>query len=549
MSYVNSSNQTKKQTKKTGDKDAKYNRFLSNKRRYSSIPKGKHLKAYREGRKTHQVFKGWQLSYSNFFNGYAVQADSGPLLKEALIRLIQTVVTSYLANSKIFTCRVDLYFPAEWSTEKRLAVDYYSRFIKSLNEQMSVIENQLKSGERSGGKSKDRDLFVRHYRAFEFGDGKKYKKKGGNNQDDDSQDKQRGVHIHAVLMFNGHRFMNLGDLTDLRKKGLGRMIMAAWASALFGYCRTNPEHINSLDWQYDIPNGKNIGLVQEKGLVNFARTWNPSMCADQAVREHRRRFQIGSIIFAASYLCKADTKIRLPKSSGYFKIASGSHLPQKGVEKAKAFHRYQIDLPLYQRGNLDIFFDLDGWVPGHVYSSYISTDLQQIVKYLMDFREMHKSFIAIEGYIEIPDKYIEVKGKSFSDVVMANYRKEVVRWFGRPGVNPERLMGGLYKEVVGKGHKRYLHWIILMDSKLSKVMTSFPNYRIESHMFDIGKQIIDVWGGGEQPMVQLYQTVKYIHESLSSGDFHKVLDLGSRLALSRNTPTDLVVPFVKGVGR
>jgi hypothetical protein len=543
---ANSSNQTNQKSKKKQDKDAKYNRFLAKKRRYSSRKSGDYQKSYRAARKTHAVFRYWELIYANFFNGYAVQADKGPLMKDDVIRLVQTVATCYLTHSKVFTCRVDLYFPAEWDTEKRLALDYYSRFIKSLGEQMSVVENELRSRGRSDGKSNERDLFVQHFRAMEFGEGKGRKKKHDEN-DQDKGLKERGVHIHALLMFNGHQFTSLGDLTDLSKNGLGRMIMAAWASALFGYSRTRPQGIEPSDWRYTTPNWQNLEEVQKQGLVNFARTWAPSMHPDPVERERRTRFQIGSIIFAASYLCKAYTKIKLPKESGFFKMVSGGHLPRLGVERAKRLHRLQIELPLYTRGDLREFWELEGWEPETVEGGYISADLKCIAAYLTEFKASHSTFIAIEKLIKIPEQYVEVKGKSFSDVLTHNFLTEVGYWFRRQRVQPEKLIGGLYKEVIGAQRQRYLHWVLLVDNRLYQQMISHRQYDMERHLVRVGQRILDGWGGGAQMEVRLNEVIKYHDGSFMEGDFHRVMNLCSSLAISRNTPSDLVMPFVKTI--
>lgn len=542
MYHANSLIHIKRQPIKSTGRDRKYNKFLNKQRRYSNRSKGRFPKEYLKDRKTHLVFNNWRLIFSNLFNGYAVQADNSPLVREGLERLINTVVTSYLANSKIFTCRVDLYFPLEWSNEKRVEIDYYSKFIKSLNEQMTGVEKQLKSTDRSDGKSNERDLFVRHFRVIEYGDGRGRKKSIPNDQD--RIIKARGIHIHALLMFNGHQFSSLGDLNDLSRNGLGRMIIAAWASAVFGYSRSRPEGIEPSDWRYAVPNWENIAEVQRQGLVNFSRQWTPSMDPVYEERERKTRDQIGSIIFAASYLCKASQKKRFNKQDGFFKIFSGSHLPKKGVERMKGFHRCQVRLPLCQGGGIDQFGESERLLPKFINGGYIRDDVKLINDYLDRFKGLHESFVVIEENIKIPEQYVEIKGKSFVDILTQNYLKEVAYRFNSQRIKSEELIGGLYKEVIGKNKQRYLHWVIFVDDKLYQEMGSSGNYFIERHLCEVGQKIINDKCADAELAVQLREVVKYEGEFFH-GDFGQVKDICSQLARSSNTPEDLVMPFVR----
>lgn len=542
MYHANSSSHIKQQSIKATGRDRKYNKFLYKQRRYSNRSKGRFPKGYLKYRKTHLVFNDWRLIFSNFFNGYAVQADKGPLVREGLENLIKTVVTSYLTNSKNFVCRVDLYFPFEWSDEKRLEIDYYSKVIKSLNEQMAALEKQLKSTDRSDGKSNERDLFVRHFRVIEYGDGRGRNKSIPNDQE--RIDKARGIHIHALLMFNGHQFTSLGDLNDLSRNGIGRMIIAAWASSLFGYSRSKPEGIEPSDWRYTIPNWENIAEVQRQGLVNFSGQWAPSMDTDPVERERKTLDQIGSIIFAASYLCKASQKKRFNKEDGFFKIFSGSHLPQKGVERMKGFHRCQIRLPLCQGGEISRFGESERSLPKFINGGYIRDDLEFINAYLDRFKDWHESFVVIEELIKIPEQYVEIKGKSFVSMLTQNYLKEVAFRFNSQRIKSEELIGGLYKEVIGTDKQRYLHWVILVDDKLYQKVGGSGNYSIERHLCEVGQKIINDKGAHAGLAVQLREFVKY-EGAFFDGDFGQVKDVCSQLARSSNTPEDLVMPFVR----
>ncbi|MDR9498892.1 MAG: inovirus-type Gp2 protein [Hydrogenovibrio sp.] len=155
--------------------------------------------------KRHPGNKELRLWYEPVYRGVFINTKNGPMVVEYLESLISTYQRHAAEYpSKRLIVRVDLYFPSHWSDEQRLHTNYFTRFVSALKARLTAF-NQQRGYQRSNT--------VRFCRAVEYGaDG-------------------RGIHIHAVLFFNGSVFRALGA-PDSVNVNLAHRINESWASAL-----------------------------------------------------------------------------------------------------------------------------------------------------------------------------------------------------------------------------------------------------------------------------------------------------------------------------
>ncbi|MDR9499950.1 MAG: inovirus-type Gp2 protein [Hydrogenovibrio sp.] len=204
--------------------------------------------------KRHPLNKELTLSYENHYRQAPVNVSRGPMIVEYMDGLIQTYKNQKAQYPKVFAVMITLYFPADWSEIERVQADYFSRFMASLRAQ---IDSHTQRRRLQGD---GRTNQVRFCRVVEDGS-------------------QRGLHIHAVLFFNGHAFRALGDY-DSTQMNLYHRIVAAWGSALGLYpC-----------------------VIAEQGLIDFSHG-GYFIEPGQALRE-----TVKSMFYHYSYLCKAQTK-------------------------------------------------------------------------------------------------------------------------------------------------------------------------------------------------------------------------------------------------
>lgn len=535
-------------------------------RRYANPKRFKgESKAYRKGRQTHAKLTSLKVTYARYYNGYRVLTEKGPLLVDALEKMIQTSVTTFLQWDRVFATRVDLYFPADWTEPERLDQDYFSKFIRSLNEQLDHFNGKLR---RSGNQ---RDLSVRYFRSIEVG-------------------VERGLHIHCLLLLNGHQHRGLGDFREpfirewdeegkpthssqwplntniLNQDCLARKILAAWASALFGYDRRLPDKHNTTDWRLNTRNSANIEKVFNQGLVHFSQSWSPSRDQDSTVRKARKYNQLNKVIVAGSYLCKAATKKPLQSGSKAFIKATQSSSAKrnpKGKKLAERLHRFQVQLPLFNPEKMDwghgdlSFNELDQFsrLDNH---DYILPHLRVVNQYIQGCKDRHPSMVMITFDFELSQEYTY---DAFNTPVITHFIRELNyglkfdyhdEWhievpaygdmsdaYKRPKFfkkrNPDYQVFGLQKEIIRNGQRR-LKLALFMSSKLYRlVQQSTKNW------YD---RLLEAASLSMSGMVNRQKTlamnvVECRHNRERADCFQRVFNHLARFALSDDTPSDL----------
>lgn len=226
---------------------------------YSNFPASEHLSRYHpmsQGQcKRHPDNKELTLHYEPVYKGVPVNVSRGPMVVEYMEALIDTYVRHANQFTKRFIVRVDLYFPPDWSDAQRVSVDYYSRFMEALKARIETYNHH------QAQKGQSRSQTIRFCRVFEQGE-------------------KKGLHIHALLMFNGHSFSTLGDFQSTELNMYHRLI-AAWGSALGIYpCQ-----------------------ITDQGLVHFNDggyylDHNDPHCSDK----------VKAMFTHCSYICKAYSK-------------------------------------------------------------------------------------------------------------------------------------------------------------------------------------------------------------------------------------------------
>lgn len=202
----------------------------------------------------HPENKELKLHYDGYYKSVPIQTKRGPMITQYMDALIETIQRHFNQYSKVFAVRVDLYFPSEWNESQRVRLDYYTRFMESLKAKLAAF-NYRKAQVGDG-----RSNTVRFCRAYEYG-------------------VNRGLHIHAVLLFNGHVFRGLGSYQST-EENLYHRISGAWASAL----GLHPAHVIS------------------EGLVHFGETFFVERGRQETADQVKQLFS------HSAYLCKADTK-------------------------------------------------------------------------------------------------------------------------------------------------------------------------------------------------------------------------------------------------
>jgi hypothetical protein len=203
----------------------------------------------------HPLNKELSLLYAHMYKGVNVNVQYGPMVVPYLAAMIDTFILHKRQYSKIFTIMVSLYFPGDWSDWERLGKDYFSRFMDSLNAKLDAFDER----KRKAGDSRSNQ--VRFCRVYEWG-------------------LERGIHIHAVLFFNGKVFKYLGQ-HDSGLENLRFRITDAWAAAL----------------------GMVPCAVNYEGLINFSRK---EYYLDREAADFRDK--VKDMFFHYSYICKAYSK-------------------------------------------------------------------------------------------------------------------------------------------------------------------------------------------------------------------------------------------------
>jgi hypothetical protein len=201
----------------------------------------------------HEYNKTLILNYDNKFNGLSVMNQRGALVDQYLTKLNEVILLTLNHYMKVFAMRVDLRFSNDHDIAQLTDTGVITRFIDSFK--AKIAHNRMLA-KRNGNYQ---DTVVRYIWAKEISsDG--------------------GVHYHVMLFLNGNAYRAVGDFSFDSDNMFSR-INGAWASAL------------------------GINLCQVKGLVHFSH----SVFIDQS--QAGAQHKINDLFFAASYLCKAETKI------------------------------------------------------------------------------------------------------------------------------------------------------------------------------------------------------------------------------------------------
>lgn len=303
--------------------------------------------AYLDQPVRHPDLKDKSLYYDSLFDGaYPIMQLNGPVLEEATRAMIERVTTMYLTWPKVFAIRFELYFPNDWSRERRLNQDqrvsksYFTRFIASLEAQLTSYQTQLKKAGQS------RTIPLVYCRKLE--EGRKHY--------------NRGVHIHVLLMTNGHLFKSAGDyrsLASLSKPAMASFIYRAWTSAL-----STSEQSYTLE------------QIFNQGRVHFSRVWHDVTPKGQdAFEAHLGKMM--DVIWAGSYLCKADTTL-VEKGHHPFQCSQSKAIFKgRGHRQPQSIAPTQVDWTQYHRGNLGLDLTTHKTYPclDPAYSPYIRPDL------------------------------------------------------------------------------------------------------------------------------------------------------------------------------
>lgn len=204
----------------------------------------------------HPLNKELHLLYEPRYRGASINVEDGPMVMQYMAALMETFNRHQRQYSKIFSVMVSLYFPGDWRDWKRQGKDYFCRFMDSLNAKLDAHNNRKKK------QSDSRSNQVRFCRVYEWGP-------------------DRGIHIHAVLFFNGHVFWRLGDFESTREN-LKHRITASWASAL----GMLPDKVR---YERLIHISDGDGYFLERGADDF-------------------RDNVGDMFYHYSYICKAYSK-------------------------------------------------------------------------------------------------------------------------------------------------------------------------------------------------------------------------------------------------
>lgn len=196
-----------------------------------------------------------KLYYEPVYRGVPVKVHNGPLIKEYLDKLYQTVVMSLRDHPRTFAFRVDLRIP--YWMDAGYFPELIERFQQSLRSKVYYDRLQARNRSKSGYAHQSRVRFVW---AREIG--------------------QEGKpHFHVLILVNRDAYFRIGRL-DSQEKNLSSLVEQAWASAL------------------------GVPLDAVSGLVHFPPESEAYhlMSLDPDDSDFRR------LMFWESYLCKYQTK-------------------------------------------------------------------------------------------------------------------------------------------------------------------------------------------------------------------------------------------------
>jgi hypothetical protein len=212
------------------------------------------------------------LHYDPVWDGFEVQADHGPLVKNYLQRIHQTLLEALADYNRLSVMRFDLHFPSSMMWEDSAVI---SRFMAALEARLAADINRKKSKGQRTYKCRLRYVWVRERAS------------------------SKNFHYHVVIFLNRDAYFTLGKIPRLGWQDCGdspldevglytaevRMnmisrIQAAWASAM-GFLP------DCADGFVHVP--KNAVYHLDRNSSHF---WH----------------QLADVIYRLSYMAKADTK-------------------------------------------------------------------------------------------------------------------------------------------------------------------------------------------------------------------------------------------------
>lgn len=196
------------------------------------------------------------------FQGWIIQKDKGPFIKQYLDRLLKTMQCTLNEYSRVFAFRVDLRFPAgTQSPDSVYTNEVIGDFLESFR--AKIEHNRNKALQRN---KHAHDSRVRYVWAREVG--------------------QHGKpHYHLVILLNRDAFNALGYYIPGRNNIFSRL-QQAWANAL------------------------GLTIEEAAGLVHIPVDARYELDRDKPEKQ-------ADFFYRASYLCKSATKIFGDGSHGF----------------------------------------------------------------------------------------------------------------------------------------------------------------------------------------------------------------------------------------
>jgi hypothetical protein len=191
----------------------------------------------------------------NDFNGFGIQLNHRPYVKEYLDRLWQTIEKATWEYPRTFAARFDLRFPSNILIDTSNAV--ISDFFESLK--AKIAHDRQRSAKRH---DRVHDTRLRYVWAREYG--------------------EHGIpHFHCLILLNHDAYYKLGQPyseTEKNTETLFTRIQGAWAQAL------------------------GLSLTEASGLV-----YRPPN-AEYFINSNNGVSSIGDLFYRCSYMCKTKTK-------------------------------------------------------------------------------------------------------------------------------------------------------------------------------------------------------------------------------------------------
>jgi len=203
--------------------------------------------------KRHPTNPNLHLHTDDYFHGFRVYTERGPLIQEYLERCEQVIHASLHHYARVTAFRLDLHLPPLYCLQDESHANaVLERFFASLN--AKIGHNRAQASQIRTGVHQ---TTVRYIWTREFGT-------------------EGTPHFHVTILVNGDAFTYLGDY-DLGRDNMFNRVVQAWASALNASC----EEI--------------VTLVHcPEGLVYRLR------------RDDQQSYN--ELFYRVSYCCKADTK-------------------------------------------------------------------------------------------------------------------------------------------------------------------------------------------------------------------------------------------------